>query len=154
MGSCPANHSLDRIDNDKDYSPENCRWASYELQCKNRGDFNRIYSYKGETLCLKDIAKKYGIRYQTLHMRLKRHPEMSIDEAINYSDPNMTPIIYDGKEYSRKELCERFNIPLKLFYDRWHKGWPIERIIETPKLKSRYDERNCFAYRKTKGAEL
>jgi hypothetical protein len=71
MGGRPSmDHSLERTDNGGDYVPENCRWATAAEQAKNRRDTRRI-EYLGETLCLKDWARRYGIGYTTLLHRLK-----------------------------------------------------------------------------------
>lgn len=71
--------SLDRIDNDKGYCLENCRWATLTVQQNNRS-FNRLVEYKGETYTLVQISRKSGLNYHTLRCRLDNGWE--IDRAV------------------------------------------------------------------------
>jgi hypothetical protein len=59
MGPCPKGMEIDRIDNNKGYSKENCRWASSSTNSSNRRS-SRIVNYMGDTLCLKEMAAKYS----------------------------------------------------------------------------------------------
>ena len=60
--------SLDRIDNDKGYSPENCRWVKAEAQANNKRT-NVLVTYKGVSLTLKQWSDKLGVPYTTLQSR-------------------------------------------------------------------------------------
>ncbi len=42
MGECPDGLELDRIDNDKGYFKENCRWVTHKENCNNRGAYGRF----------------------------------------------------------------------------------------------------------------
>lgn len=68
MGPRPVGMSIDRIDNERGYSLENCKWASRHDQNRNRRN-NIIVEYGNQTMCLKDLAAKVGMRYFTLYYR-------------------------------------------------------------------------------------
>ncbi len=63
-------HSLDRIDNNKGYSPDNCRWATQQEQLNNTRT-NRNITYKGITQSLAAWSRATGIGWMTLDGRLK-----------------------------------------------------------------------------------
>lgn len=71
--------TLDRVDNNGNYTQENCRWVSRQEQNKNRRTTIHV-TYKGETMCVKDLAIKYDKWPATISRRLKRG--WSIERAV------------------------------------------------------------------------
>jgi len=70
MGDRPKGMSLERKDNSEDYNPENCTWASFKKQMRNRR--NTIFiTYKGETKSICDWADDIGILRSTLVGRVR-----------------------------------------------------------------------------------
>lgn len=70
MGDCPKGMSLDRIDNEKGYAPENCRWASWDVQASNK----RVcvyFEWNGQRLTLAEWGKILGIPYDVLRKRYR-----------------------------------------------------------------------------------
>lgn len=73
MGPAPKGLTLERLDNNKGYSPENCKWATRKEQNRN-SRHNRMICYGGRTLCLAEWAEELGVKRETLRDRLKIHP--------------------------------------------------------------------------------
>lgn len=89
------NLTIDRIDNDKGYSPENCRWADYTTQGRNRRNVRKL-TYKGITQTFQEWSQQTGVPFHTLRYRiLKLH--WSTENAFN------VPVLPGGKA---AKLCK------------------------------------------------
>lgn len=86
MGESSPEYELERIDNDGNYEPGNCIWATRTEQTRNTRR-NRYYCLDGQTLCLSEIAERYKINYNTLRSRVYIMG-LSIEEAITYVNCN------------------------------------------------------------------
>jgi hypothetical protein len=64
--------TLDRIENDMGYSPQNCRWATRTVQARNKSN-NTRYSYGGKSLTVPEWSELTGIGCSTLYARLARY---------------------------------------------------------------------------------
>lgn len=74
------NLTIDRIDNDKGYSPENCRWVTYTDQNNNQRS-NCLVEYNGETHTIAEWSRILNINYETLKSRLHKY-HLSVEEAF------------------------------------------------------------------------
>lgn len=63
--------TIDRIDNNAEYSPSNCRWVTMAEQCSNRRN-NHIVTIGGQKKTLVQWSKQFNINYHTVQDRLKR----------------------------------------------------------------------------------
>jgi hypothetical protein len=72
MGERPEGSTLDRIDNNGPYSPENCRWATQAEQIRNRNSGLHSFTIDGKTQCLTDWAVQFGIPRSVVYHRVNR----------------------------------------------------------------------------------
>lgn len=82
MGTRPKNKTLDRIDNDLGYSPENCKWSSRKEQMSNLQKTVRVTASSGETLTLAQWVEKTGIPSTTFRRYIFSY-KLTVEEAIS-----------------------------------------------------------------------
>jgi hypothetical protein len=70
MGERPVGYSIDRINNDGDYTPQNCKWSTRKEQQQNRRITHKI-TIEGKQYFISDIAHQYNFKWMTIFNRAK-----------------------------------------------------------------------------------
>jgi hypothetical protein len=138
MGERPEGAQIDRIDNDGDYCPENCRWATITENARHKRNTNYV-TYNGETKNLLEWAEITGIPYKTLWARLFVQG-WSEEDALTLSvEDNANYITYKGKTRRLTHWAEELRVPYVALYARiMTYGWDVEKAFTTPFKE--YDE--------------
>ncbi|ABM03393.1 hypothetical protein Ping_1595 [Psychromonas ingrahamii 37] len=138
MGQRPEGMSLDRIDSNGNYCPENCRWADANTQAFNTCRTIQI-TFEGETLSLYRMAEKYGQGEATVRYRLNQG--WSIKEALllpvgdqRIYNKHSKRLEYDGQFLTVKEHAERYGLNIVTVRTRIGRGYSLERVF-APAMK-------------------
>lgn len=100
MGERPDGTTLDRIDNDKGYCKDNCRWANIETQANNKSS-NVFITYEGETKTLMQWSRYTGIKYSLLQWRINKGWNM---ERVFTTKPRNKLPNGQGARYKKEKI--------------------------------------------------
>lgn len=126
MGERPSNNcSLDRINNNGDYCPENCRWTDVVTQANNRRA-NKTLTFNGETLTEAEWARKIGVKYTTLHERIRRG--IPVEKALTMKTQSKKDSLYI---LAKEKGVDRLRV-----YKRLKRGWSLDDALNIPPQKN------------------
>ena len=137
MGKRPSDeHLIDRIENNDDYFPKNCKWSTIEESNRNSRNCHFI-EFNGQTKTMIEWSEEYGIEYHKLADRINKLG-WDIQKALTTKNGSKshprTFITYNGKTQSLSEWATEYNIDRRLLSKRINRDkWPIEKALTTPK---------------------
>lgn len=134
MGTKPTSkHSLDRIDNKKGYSPENCRWATSKEQSENRR--NTIWlEFNGKRMTATSWAKEVGLPVTSVYTRIANG--WSPERVLSKDKPNSDIVMqYLGVTDTASRWAKKLGLNKQTILMRLRRGWTHEQALSRKPLK-------------------
>ena len=131
--------TLDRIDVNGNYTPENCRLVTRKEQSNNKTS-NHMITYNGKTQSIQKWADETGLSATCINQRVGAgwSVERTLTEPQHITHkPRL--LTYNGVTKRMHEWAKEFGISFKILQNRIDlHGWTVERALETPVY------RRCF----------
>lgn len=121
--------TLDRIDVNGNYSPENCRWVNLKIQANNKTTSHFI-DYRGERHTIAEWSTLLGVPKYIIHDGLRAGKPF--DEIVEGHHTTRHLITFRGETLPLRTWERRMGLGCKTLYHRIKKGWSIEDALLTP----------------------
>ena len=118
------NLTIDRIDSEKEYSPDNCKWSTKKEQAYNRSMSVKL-TLNGRTMYMTEWSEELGIDKKTLSWRYRNGWS---DEEI-LSNKKDIILTYNGESKNLLEWSKKTGIKKSTLWDRYNRGWEVKDIL-------------------------
>lgn len=122
--------TIDRIDVNGNYCPENCRWTDYKTQARNKRN-NRILVYKGEAKTVAEWCEELNLPRSAVEKRLDKYG-YDVEKALS-KDWTIKQYEFNGEKHSLNEWSKIAGLKYQTLWRRINRsGYTFEEAITMP----------------------